>query len=105
MADREQQALILRGPGGRFLPGQRPGPGRPKGTPNKFPARFLADAHAVWETHGRAALEKLAETDPAAYVHVMAAVAMHTRPRARPIYVDPEQDSMVIEDAPDSPGG
>lgn len=83
---------IFRGEGGKFLPGKMSGPGRPKGSHNKFPTRFLADAHEVWETHGKPALERLAVEDPARYVAIMAAVAMHTKPRARPVYVEPDED-------------
>src|SRR5262245_26354006 len=60
---------------GRFLPGTcgKLG-GRPLGSRQKLSEKFLADFHAAWETHGAAALTKMAESDPSSFVRVAASL-------------------------------
>lgn len=64
------------GPPGRpahlFAPGNSYGAGRPKGSRNKLGEKFLLDLQAAWDRHGAAAVERMAETTPAAFVRVVA---------------------------------
>ena len=50
------------------LPG--PGPGRPKGVPNKFSQQLVADFARDWRAHGAAAIEQLRKENVAAYVKI-----------------------------------
>lgn len=57
----------------RFKPGN-PGPGRPKGCRNKVGEAFLQDLYATWQRKGAAAIERLADEDPATFVRVTASI-------------------------------
>ena len=59
---------------GLFIKGKIGGPGRPKGAKNKLQEAFWKDFASAWETHGAAALEKVALEDPAVFVRVAASV-------------------------------
>ena len=59
---------------GLFIKGKIGGPGRPKGAKNKLQEAFWKDFASAWETHGTAALEKVALEDPAVFVRVAASV-------------------------------
>jgi hypothetical protein len=52
---------------GRFLAGHSVG-GRPPGSRNKLTEDFLADFHACWLAHGKAALAKVAVDEPVQFV-------------------------------------
>jgi hypothetical protein len=56
---------------GRFLPGNSGFAGRPIGSRNRLTTEFLNDLREAWQKHGRAALEKCAAEDPAAFVRVV----------------------------------
>lgn len=59
----------------RFKPGRSGNPaGRPRGARNRLSDAFLADVLAHWKEHGRAALDKVLEQDPVAYLKLVAAV-------------------------------
>lgn len=49
-------------------------PGRPKGSKNKLTEAFWSDYAAAWETHGQAALEAVATSEPAKFVAVAASL-------------------------------
>lgn len=58
-----------------WAPGQSGNPaGRPKGSRNKLGEAFLDDMLADWEKHGKAAIEKVRETKPDAYLKVVAMI-------------------------------
>lgn len=59
---------------GRFLNGVKAGPGRPKGSRSKLSEDFLRDLAAQWEKSGVYALERLAGSDPASFVKIVASV-------------------------------
>lgn len=59
----------------RFQPGRSGNPrGRPKGSRNKFGEDFLEDFLADWEEGGRAAIRKVREEKPDAYLKVAASI-------------------------------
>lgn len=54
---------------GRFLQGNSGNPlGRPVGAKSKLTEDFLADFHACWQKHGKAALAKVAVDEPVQFV-------------------------------------
>jgi hypothetical protein len=57
---------------GRFLPGNSGNGGRPKGSRNKLGEQFVSDLHEEWQRSGPAALKRVAEHDPVAFVKVVA---------------------------------
>ena len=83
-------ALTGRSPDGRFTSGQH-GPGRPKGSRNRLAETFIHDVFEAWKTHGKDVLERVAKEDPVAFLRLAGAVAMHAKPRARPICIDPDE--------------
>ncbi|ANY76817.1 hypothetical protein BB934_00105 [Microvirga ossetica] len=91
MADSVRQGLILRGEGGRFLPGSA-SRGRPKGSRSRLARAFVDDAYAVWQEHGKAALETLAREDPGMFVRIMAGITLHSLSRAKPTVPDEGED-------------
>jgi hypothetical protein len=58
---------------GRFLTGNGGG-GRPKGSRNKLGEQFISDLQAEWEISGTAALKRVVEMDPVAFVKVTASL-------------------------------
>jgi hypothetical protein len=63
---------------GRFLVGNKPPGGRPKGSRNKLAENFVADLRDCWETHGIRALERCATEEPAQFVRVVASLMPRT---------------------------
>ena len=59
---------------GRFLVGNKPPGGRPKGSRNKLAESFVSDLRDCWETHGIEALERCATEEPAQFVRVVASL-------------------------------
>jgi hypothetical protein len=63
------------GVGVPFKPGRSGNPrGRPKGSRHKLSERVLAELTADFEQHGAAAIRQARETDPAAYIRVIASL-------------------------------
>src|SRR5262249_51513272 len=60
--------------GGRFLMGHNGGPGRPKGSRNKLAQEFIDACYDSWQTHGAAALDRMATESPSRYCQMMAAL-------------------------------
>ena len=59
---------LKRGPRGYFLPGNPPGPGKPKGSRNQLGERFLRDLHAFWREEGQEVIKRAARQQPASFV-------------------------------------
>src|SRR3954447_14269479 len=58
-----------------FRPGQSGNPrGRPKGARNRLGEEFLAELYNAFETNGRAAIERVVEEDPAAFLRIIASL-------------------------------
>jgi hypothetical protein len=58
--------------GGRFLTRNSGGPGRPKGSRNKFAQQYIDDYYDVWQRKGIKALEDYADKQPAKFILVAA---------------------------------
>ena len=56
----------------RFQPGNNGGPGRPKGSKNKFQEQFWRDLQAAWESSGSDAITRVIADDPATFLKVAA---------------------------------
>src|SRR5262245_30328666 len=50
------------------------GPGRPKGSRNKFAQQYIDDFYEVWQQEGKSALIRAARNSPARYIAVAAAL-------------------------------
>jgi hypothetical protein len=59
---------------GRFVTGSNGGPGRKLGSRNRFGAQYLDDAYEAWLEYGKAAFKTCAQTEPVAFVKVMASL-------------------------------
>ena len=74
-----------------FKPGQSGNPrGPPKGARNKLGEEFLAELYNAFETNGRAAIERVVEEDPAAFLRIIASlipkdIKIDRRPDAGPL--------------------
>lgn len=63
-----------KGEGGRFLPGNNGGPGRPKGARNKLGEAFVEALHKDFEEHGVSAIETTRKEKPDQYLKVIASL-------------------------------
>ena len=63
---------------GRFLVGNKPPGGRPKGSRNKLAESFVSDLRDCWEAHGVDALEKYAPETPDVLIKVIASLLPKT---------------------------
>jgi hypothetical protein len=58
-----------------FRPGQSGNPrGRPRGSRNKLGEEFLAELYNAYLANGRAAIERVVEEDPAAFLRIVASL-------------------------------
>ena len=58
-----------------FQPGNRANPGgKPIGARNRLAAKFLYELASHFEKHGKAAIQKMYDEDPAKYVQAVAAL-------------------------------
>jgi hypothetical protein len=58
---------------GRFLPGNSgAGGGRPRGSRNRLGQQFVDDLCLDWQAHGRAVITAVRNSDPSAYLKVVA---------------------------------
>jgi hypothetical protein len=63
------------GPGAPFKPGHsRQSQGRPRGSRHKLSEEVLADLMADFEENGADAIQRVRETDPTAYVRIIASL-------------------------------
>ena len=60
--------------------------GRPPGARSRYSEQFFRDLHAEWEVSGAAALRRLAETDPGAYLRLYAGLM------SKVVHQEPEPD-------------
>lgn len=63
-----------KGEGGRFLPGNNGGPGRPKGARNKLGEAFVEALHQDFNDHGADAIVRTREEKPDQYLKVIASL-------------------------------
>ena len=63
-----------KGEGGRFVPGNNGGPGRPKGARNKLGEAFVEALHRDFEEHGAVAIQKTRDEKPDQYLKVIASL-------------------------------
>ena len=81
--------------GARLFEKGNPGsPGRPPGSKDKIAQAFFRDFVEVWEREGHSAIERLAQSDPRAFVY--AAVAMVPKE----VKVDAENRVYVVRNDP-----
>jgi hypothetical protein len=59
---------------GRFVTGNVGGPGRKPGSRNKLGEAFVADLYADWREHGPKVIAEARESDPVAYLKVVASI-------------------------------
>ena len=59
---------------GRFQTGSNGGPGRPKGSRNRLSEAFISALCEDFAAHGAAAIAAARESDPVAYVRVLATI-------------------------------
>ena len=71
----DEQKTVVRGAGGRWLPGQSANPsGRPLGARQKIEESFLDSLRRKWAADGDGIVDKAALQDPVAFLNVMAKV-------------------------------
>ncbi len=56
---------------GKFVAGNPGGPGRPKGSRSRLTEDFLGDLAAAWAEHGKDAIDKVVEEDPARFIELV----------------------------------
>jgi len=57
---------------GQFVTGSNGGPGRPRGSRNKFGEAFIVDLHSAWLEHGRDVIERVVKDDPSQFLKTCA---------------------------------
>jgi hypothetical protein len=67
------ESTVKRAPDGKWLSSGNPA-GRPVGSRNKFADNFFADLSATWAAHGKTAMEKTAQEEPAKFVAICASL-------------------------------
>ncbi|MFO6428943.1 hypothetical protein ACLBKT_02520 [Erythrobacter sp. W302b] len=87
-----QPPALARDASGRFKSGNIGG-GRPKGARNRLTETFLATVVDHFAEHGKAAFDKLATDDPAAYLRIMASFV--PREQAREDFGDMTDEEIV----------
>jgi hypothetical protein len=82
-----------------FRPGQSGNPGgKPKGARNRLESDFLHDLAEDYRQHGKAAIERLFQKDPAAYLRIVASlVPKDPEPVGAFDQLDDVQLSILIE--------
>jgi hypothetical protein len=73
MADNPKTIGSGRGPDGRFQPGNRFGPGRPKGSKHRLAETLLFELAEDFDQHGREAIIACGEQNPANYLRIVSA--------------------------------
>lgn len=56
---------------GKFLPGCKPGPGRPKGSRNRLTEDFLKELSESFREHGPRAIDHVARNEPDKYLNII----------------------------------
>ena len=93
------QLLWVCGRDSRFLTGNTGGPGRPKGSRNKLSEEFLVALHADWVKHGPSVIDSVRQSNPVAYLRVIATVV----PRTPDIETGGKFDHMTHEEVEQHP--
>jgi hypothetical protein len=85
---------------GKFEPGWKGGPGRPKNSRNKLATAFLNDLAAAWARDGEACIRILIAEDPARFVAICSSLV----PREMAVEIDSRQTFEWISWLRESPG-
>ncbi len=85
-----------RGEGGLFIPGCKPGPGRPKGSKNLFTMTLKqAFEESFWQAGGVEFLVAFSKSDPSTYAKLLMQLIPRPAPEAEPDnekpYIDPDE--------------
>ena len=80
----------------RWQPGHSGNPaGRPRGSRNKLSEAFLTDFLATWNSHGKSALELVAQTQPAIFLRV----AVQVLPMSGKVDLRRDRPAIELSDA------
>src|SRR6186997_124045 len=84
-----------------FKPGQSGNPrGRPKGARNRLSEEFLAELYDAFVANGRAAIERLVEEDPAAFLRIIASlIPKEVKSPSSPFDALTEEELKTLADA------
>lgn len=69
---------------GVFLKGKKGGPGRPRGSRNRFSEAFMADMCEAWEKFGKAAIFRVLRDRPSDFLKVAASLMPQKLELTRP---------------------
>jgi hypothetical protein len=89
-----QKPKPAQGEKGRFLPGNNGGPGRPKGSRNKFGEQFISDVYCEWQKNGASAIEHMRRTDPSGFVRLVASIVPKDLPAKENTLADWSDDEL-----------
>jgi hypothetical protein len=78
---------------GRFLVGNVPPGGRPKGARNKLAEAMIDDLYRDWKEHGIQAIRKVRESRPADYLKIVAMIVS----KAEDLSLDSEMRDAAVE--------